>query len=181
MLKMNKISLVLILIVLTPAAYALTANTGSTAIGGGTQLGCECPDGNFVPFGALCSNGSKCTSGINPVDPDPVTPIKNCSAATCSGTDWEQDNSTYQHRVLAWCNDDDECIKMHEYRCARMYYGTSTDGKTGCTFCPPTNNSATAQSIPGENDEVTACYSPKGNFQDSSGYGYFSDDCYYVE
>lgn len=175
---MNKILFVLTGLLTLPA-YALTANTGGTTIGGGVQLGCECPDGTFVAFGATCPNGSTCVSGIDIGDGGDITPTIPC-INRCKSTTWTAtDNARYETRIYRWC-DDETCLSSNQYRCASGYYGNPTSDTDGCDTCRQVISPS-----PESNPDIETpfaqerCYLPAGPFQDSTGSGELLDNCYY--
>ena len=103
-----------------------------------------------------------------------------CDASTCvSDTSWSSYSTGYQKRTARACNTlKTLCVETTEYRCAAGYYGTSTNGSTGCTKCPSSGNVA-GQSAAGS-IAITSCYIPSGNtFSDSTGSGTYTGNCYY--
>ena len=71
-------------------------------------------------------------------------------------------------------------LSATQYRCAAGWYGSSSNGTTGCTKCPSSNEStATAQSAAGTTD-ISGCYIPAGNsFSDGAGAGKYASNCGY--
>ena len=74
--------------------------------------------------GTSCPGGGGDTGGGIPCDKCPH----------CESMDWTDLNPGYQMRVTASCNTSQcRCTKRIEYRCAPGWYGTTTDGYTGCS------------------------------------------------
>ncbi len=97
----------------------------------------------------------------------------DCS--TCVSTDWAAYSTGYESKVSATCNTrTGACKRTTSYRCAAGYYGSSTNGTSGCSKCPsPGTTAAGATSI-------TECCIPSGTTgSDTTGtYTYTSQCCY---
>ncbi len=94
---------------------------------------------------------------------------KNWLAGTTEG---------YQVKYQRTCNADSWCDEHAVYQCAPGYYGTSTNGTSGCTRCPSSGG------VYGLSDagstSITSCYMPAGtSFSDSAGAGQYTGNCYY--
>lgn len=105
----------------------------------------------------------------------------------CTSTSWTAEAEGYQKRTTATCNTATcVCIKKSEYRCAAGYYGTPPElqhigNLRGCTKCPSSGGIA-GKSIAGFNTAITTCYIPAGtSFNDSTGSGTYTGNCYYSE
>lgn len=135
---------------------------------------------NAIGIGVCSSSGKACRSA------DECLPYEQCIAiggggggcSTCSNCDtidWGAYSTGYEKRTVATCNTSTcVCTKTDLYRCAAGYYGTSTNGTSGCTQCPESG-----QSVAGSTD-ITSCYLPAGTtFSDSTGSGTYTADCYY--
>lgn len=93
-----------------------------------------------------------------------TTCVKTCNGTCtdCNDTNWTS-GTPIQSRVDATCNTlTCVCSKKTEYRCVGGYYGTPTNGLTGCTKCPDGGLSTA-----GMNSNITNCYITGGS--DASG------------
>ena len=108
----------------------------------------------------------------------------NCTAtyytcecpSSCKTTDWAAGNTGYQTRTV--CNTS-TCTTTTEYRCAVGYYGSSTNGTSGCTKCP-TSGGISGTTAAAGSTSITSCYLPSGsNFSETSGSGTYTGNCYY--
>lgn len=71
------------------------------------------------------------------------------------------------------------CKEYTSYRCAVGYWGTSSNGTSGCTRCPSSGGVYGTTKSAGSR-LITACYIPSGSaFGDTSGSGTYTGDCYY--
>ncbi len=96
---------------------------------------------------------------------------ESCSGCVnCTTTDWANGNTGYQTRTVATCNCE-TCTKKKEYRCAPGYWGTSSNGTSGCTRCPQSGSSAAGTT------SQTGCYVTGGN--DAGGTFNYASDCHY--
>ncbi len=83
----------------------------------------------------------------------------------------------YEKRVRASC-DCDTCIRTTEYRCAAGYYGSSTNGTTGCTPCDKLGGYGTSSA---GSLNKTSCYVPANvNITDTAGTFTFTSNCFYT-
>ncbi len=99
--------------------------------------------------------------------------ICTCS---CSTTDWTAGNTGYEQRTV--CNTT-TCATTTEYRCAAGYYGTPTNGTSGCTRCPSSGGAYGTTAGAGATAPA-ACYIPAGAaFSDGTGSGTYTGNCYY--
>ncbi len=104
-----------------------------------------------------------------------------CKSCTdCETEDWSSVVTGYEKRIVATCAcDSGRCIKTHEYRCAAGYYGSSTNGTSGCASCKTDTSNNSATSVAGST-AITSCYIPSGtSMTDDVGTCKFVDDCYY--
>ncbi len=97
------------------------------------------------------------------------------TCSDCTTSAWTAGNTGYQKRTYASCNTATcVCTKTAQYRCAAGYYGTSSNGTSGCTRCP-SNGSSTAGAT-----AITSCYLPSGTTgSDSTGSYTYTSNCYY--
>ena len=102
---------------------------------------------------------------------------KSCdgTCSDCTTSAWTAGNTGYQKRTYASCNTATcVCTKTAQYRCAAGYYGTSSNGTSGCSRCP-SNGSSTAGAT-----AITSCYLPSGTTgSDSTGSYTYTSNCYY--
>ncbi|MDE5615435.1 MAG: hypothetical protein K2I81_01210 [Alphaproteobacteria bacterium] len=94
----------------------------------------------------------------------------------CTDTEWTAGNTGYEYSVTCGAN----CDTGRKYRCAKGYYGTSTNGTTGCTRCPSSGGTYGTTAAAGST-AITSCYIPSGTtFSDSTGSGTYTRNCYYT-
>jgi len=104
---------------------------------------------------------------------------KDCSAgcSNCNSTSWAALRTGYQSRTVATCSCT-TCSKRTEYRCAAGYYGSTTNGTSGCTRCPAEDNAQGTSSA--GSTAKTSCYIPSGTgFSNTSGKGSFAGNSYF--
>lgn len=93
----------------------------------------------------------------------------------CTDKEWTAGNTGYEYSVTCGAN----CDTSRKYRCAKGYYGTSTDGTTGCTRCPASGGTYGTTAVAGST-AVTSCYIPSGTtFSGTSGSGTYTGNCYW--
>lgn len=101
----------------------------------------------------------------------------NCSNCT-SDTTWSAAGTGYQKKVTRTCScssGSPQCTTSTSYRCAAGYYGSSSNGTSGCTKCPDSGNSSEGST------RVTSCCLPSGSaFSDTTGTGSFTAQCCYT-
>ncbi len=143
--------------------------------------GSVCPSGFAVE--TLTHYSQVCPLNIFQYE-DCVTQCSGCSNCEDTGT-WGAGNTGYEKRTKKTCNMTScSCETSTVYRCARGYYGTSTNGTSGCTRCPRIDT-ADLFSPFGTTDSagqisVYNCYIPAGTaFQDATGSGIYPDQCDY--
>lgn len=102
----------------------------------------------------------------------------NCPSS-CTTTEWTKHSAGYQKRNV--CNASTNCQTRTEYRCASGYYGTSTDGSSGCSKCPLwAPGSDTPKTDPGST-EKTSCYiTTFGNISGNGVYTGTGGRCYWT-
>ncbi len=133
-----------------------------------------CPGSMTCKTDADCFNGSCdrngcCISGQ----------VGNCSQSNCASTAWTAGGTGYETRIYRTCDISFvECISTTQYRCASGYYGTSSNGTSGCTRCP-SSGGVYGTSAAGAT-AITSCYIPSGtSASDASGSYILTGDCYY--
>lgn len=93
----------------------------------------------------------------------------------CKDIEWTAGNEGYEYSVT--CGAD--CDTTRKYRCAKNWYGTSTNGTSGCNRCWEAAGAVTKAA---GSTSPTDCYIPSGTaFSDSSGKGRYTADCYYTK
>lgn len=136
--------------------------------------------------GSSCYETTDCRDGfycdLSHSFPGICTPYPDCSSGCpdCETSSWSNHSTGYQKRTVANCNTlTCICSKKTEYRCAEGYYGSSTNGTSGCIKCPSldgiSGNSASGTQT------ITNCYIPANtNLSDSAGtYVFTPSNCYY--
>lgn len=141
---------------------------GWTAENGGLLCAChDCKPGYHT---STNGTGTRVYQGVT------YTLWQNCEACpscgTCvSDTDFRAAGTGYQVRTIRTCNCG--CHATSVYRCAPNYYGTSSDGKSGCTQCPSNGQSSAGTG------NIRGCYITGGS--DTSGTFTFTNGaCNYV-
>lgn len=142
---------------------------------------CICPSGytKIISQVSQCSNSLEYVSGCR------------CSCNNCaSDTNWSTGNTGYQRRLKRWCDCTSgtaTCKNQYEYQCAAGYYGTSSNGTSGCTQCPTWSgvytNSAKTTLARGTSTAgttaITGCYVAAGTYYDVTGTFKISSNCQY--
>lgn len=130
----------------------------------------ECPDG---VENCICTNTipKKCTA----TDIFDTLPSWATSYG-CGINYWVTTGNTGYEKNTALTVTDGTCIRANtNYRCASGYYGTTSNGSSGCTKCPSPGTSQADATIP------TQCYVPSDTPQsEDSGNYIFTQDCYYT-
>ncbi len=71
------------------------------------------------------------------------------------------------------------CKSSTTYKCAAGYYGTTSNGTSGCTKCPSGPNGETTTSAVNNNSTIAKCYIPSGTTgSDGTGSFKYSPACY---
>ena len=122
-------------------------------------------------------NSTDCIDGYHWESNKGCVVDKTCS--DCTSTNWLSYNTGYQRRTVKTCNvSTGNCSSTYEYRCAAGWYGSSSNGTSGCTRCPDLNGvygSSTAGS-----KYITSCYIPSNTvMSDATGSMVFTNNCYY--
>jgi len=102
-----------------------------------------------------------------------------CSSTNCvSDSSWNNANTGYQKKVSRSCVGN-TCQETASYRCSAGYYGTSTNGTSGCTRCPASEDNVRGTSVAGATAQ-TNCYIPSGtSFSNNTGSGTYTGNSYY--
>ena len=115
---------------------------------------------------------------------DMCTKACDGTCSNCTSGSWTAGNTGYQQRTKKTCNTSTcVCSSSTEYRCASGYYGSSSNGTSGCTRCP-SSGGVYGTSAAGST-AITSCYLPSGttvSFSDSTGSGTakYTSNCYYT-
>lgn len=188
------ILLATVLVTVTGTAHASFTVPGIGLCGGGT-----CPDGatfrdntvigcangadcyciglendlqsDYLPC-IPCTSDGDCTSGYGCINGD-CKLCKTCS--NCANADiWTDVGTGYQRRNH--CNCDGTCTAT--YQCAKNYFGKPNNSTSGCSRCW---ESAGAVTKAAGSQNATDCYIPQDTaFNDTSGTGTYTADCYYT-
>ncbi|MBD5389442.1 hypothetical protein HDR63_04270 [bacterium] len=104
--------------------------------------------------------------------------IQACDTSTCkSDTIWTAGNTGYQKKTNRSCSGAD-CVETIVYQCAAGYYGSSSNGTSGCSRCL-TVAGMTGTSAAGSTAQ-TNCYIPSGTSgSDSTGFFTYTANSYY--
>ena len=124
-----------------------------------------------------CCPGLSCGGGMT--DGPYVSGVcMSCDGCTdCNSTEWAAVRVGYERRTVATCNCN-TCSKSVQYRCAAGYYGTSTNGSSGCTPCPSLDGVSATSSA--GNKLIGNCYIPAEKLiEDNAGKYFFTTNCYY--
>lgn len=143
----------------TNAAMALSITTG-------------CPVGVMTcKTNADCPSNGECSQGCCIAGQ-----VGNCSKFNCASTTWTAAATGYETRIYRACDSSFiECISTTQYRCAVGYYGSSSNGTSGCAKCPSSGATDSAGTA-----AITSCYLPAGTTaSDTSGAYTFTNNCYY--
>ena len=102
--------------------------------------------------------------------------IEDCNSDNCKSDEYwllaGLAGSNYVQKTNRSCRFG-RCKEVVVYSCASGYYGTATATSQDCHACPDSGKSA-----PGDNTEITKCYSTGG--KDAAGDYGFEPDCYYT-
>ncbi len=103
--------------------------------------------------------------------------------ATCNcpkDVDWTAYSTGYEKSIEYTC-DNGTCAAKTQYRCAVGYWGSTTNGTSGCTRCP-SSGGVYGTTKYGGSTKQTSCYLPAGTaFSDSTGSGIYDTDCYWKD
>ena len=136
----------------------------------------------------------KCTSGHL------WTPVsgQTCGSDNCISSSWSAHRTGYEVQTYRYCSSS-TCVSETRYRCAKNYYGTSTNGTSGCSKCSSSDDNIATKSgskwvstgeksqgftnAAGNTTAVNTCYIPRlgGSemYLDSTGAYEFNSNCYW--
>ena len=103
------------------------------------------------------------------------TCLPTCTTSNCkSDTSWSAAGTGYQKKANRSCSDSTTCKTTYSYRCAAGYYGSSSNGRSGCNPCPSGGTSSAGTT------SATGCYIPSGTTgSDSTGTYKYTSNCYW--
>lgn len=131
-------------------------------------------------------------------DPSQSGGTYTCGSDNCISSDWAAHRTGYEVQTYRYCSNN-TCVSETKYRCAKNYYGTSTNGTSGCTKCSSSDDNIATKSgskwvstgeksqgftnAAGNTTAVTTCYIPRlgGSemYLDSTGAYEFNSNCYW--
>lgn len=136
----------------------------------------SCPSGTERKQVSISELSASCSTTFAQVY-QCCTPCGTCD----SDTDFTATGTAgYERQATRSCTCTGGCtVKSSTYRCAAGYYGSSTNGTSGCTRCPQSGSGTYGNSAAGSK-YITNCYLPAGtSFSDVSGSGIYAEDCNY--
>lgn len=93
----------------------------------------------------------------------------------CRDVAWTAGNTGYEYGVTCGST----CDAARKYRCAKGYWGSSTNGTSGCNRCPSSGGVYGTTAAAGSTS-ITSCYIPSGSsFSETAGRGTYTGNCYY--
>ena len=143
------------------------------------QSASSCPTGYLRTPASFTS--SLCSETFQYYDCVPTSTCNGCSNCDDTAT-WTAGNTGYEKRTKKTCNFSTcQCEHSTVYRCAKGYYGGSTNGTSGCDRCPPNEDLVLGTtSGAGAALNIQGCYIPSGtSFVDTTGSGVYPDQCDY--
>ena len=178
----------------------VTTCTGTEALLSATSAWCTSTTSKCYDNAYLVKSCSACVSGYTLTNYSVSLPCgglaqmyqectKSCSSDSDCGAPGEWSCSgAYCHRTANYCNLDkgdgtivlnpNTCKTKTEYACNAGYYGTTTNGLSGCARCPSSDgiygSSLTASTA------ITLCYMPSGTTgSDTTGAFTYTGNSYY--
>ncbi len=155
-----------------PAGYVLENVSGNIAACSETADAVANHD--YGSFGSY--NYNKCT--------------RNCQTSNCASDDWRALRTGYETRTYRSCSatgTSGTCNASTQYQCAAGYWGSSSNGTSGCNPCPEWQNvfanSARTTKVYGTSaagaTSITGCYVVAGTYYDATGTFKTSGNCQY--
>lgn len=114
--------------------------------------------------------------------------VVDVTCSDCESEGWTAYSTGYQRKTTATCDvTNGTCTKTYSYRCAAGYYGSSTNGSSGCTRCTTTSSTYTTSALSTKvrgtsaagSTAQTSCYVGTGTYYDASGTVSLSSSCSY--
>lgn len=132
---------------------------------------CVGQDGCGGHYCSECDAGYKLTS--SGLCSENCTGCTNCK----SDANWSASGTGYQKKITRTC-ECNTCKATTIYRCAAGYYGSSSNGTSGCARCPSSGGVSGTSAV--GSTTITLCYIPSGTTgSDSSGSYTYAGNCYY--
>lgn len=108
----------------------------------------------------------------------------DCKCSGCSSSDYTDIGNGYERRELKTCSCSSgsaKCVTSgYSYRCAQGYWGSSSNGTSGCTRCDPSGGAYGTTASAGTTAK-TGCYLPSGtSFSETPGSGTYTGNCYWA-
>ena len=118
--------------------------TGARCYGGASEMvgttTCETCRSGYVRV----SRTFNATCATRPIRIDYYTCLLACTNSNCkSDTSWSSYGDGYERRILRECSDSTTCKTTYSYRCAAGYYGSSSNGTSGCNPWGTTGSDST--------------------------------------
>ncbi len=150
------------------------------------NTGYELTDATFTPGSGVCNNTLKYQNCVKESSEEGGGSggNGNCTMDNCTKkSGWEAHTNTGYEALNYYACLNGVCTPTpKQYRCAAHYYGTTSDGNTGCTACPLSGSRTPepGDSVPGSNTRLSDCYLRSGRSGcDDSGCFTVSGDCYH--
>lgn len=124
--------------------------------------------------------------------------LQPCTSSNCQSSDWTTLRTGYETRIYRYCSTSTNCASETQYRCAKNYYGSSSNGTSGCSKCDSspdntayeennkyvsTGSKAPGLTMGGGASSKTSCYIPplggSYSYMDSTGIYEFNSNCYW--
>lgn len=139
---------------------------------------------------SIYADGTGADSGASAYDYTYCT--KNCNTSTCTSDNWSSLRTGYESRIYRSCSatgTSGTCNSSIQYRCAAGYYGSSSNGTSGCTQCPTWSgvytNSGKTTLARGTSSAgataITGCYVAPGTYYDATGTFKTTSNCQYKQ
>ncbi|MDE6250146.1 MAG: hypothetical protein K2M34_00730 [Alphaproteobacteria bacterium] len=176
----------------TTTSYYVTANSLIDILGS-----CSACGTGYTREAVTISNINTASSSWSAVESNcanisaMISGLYTCVAKTCtdctSDTNWVSFAAGYQKKTTATCNAG-VCTKTTAYQCAQGYYGSSTNGTSGCARCPTWtgvySDSAKTKAVTGYSaagiTAITGCMILPGTYYDVTGTFNMGNPCTYT-
>lgn len=138
---------------------------------------------SWTTFDCGCASDNECDGGY--CNGTSCVACQSCS--NCTSTSWAALRTGYESRIEKSCSCSGTCSSSTKYRCAAGYYGSSTNGTSGCTQCPTwtgvyTNSGRTVEArgtSTAGTTAITGCYVAPGTYYDATGQFTLTANCDY--
>ncbi|MDE5616015.1 MAG: hypothetical protein K2I81_04265 [Alphaproteobacteria bacterium] len=124
--------------------------------------------------------------------------LQPCTSSNCQSSAWTTLRTGYETRTYRYCSTTTNCASETQYRCAQNYYGSTTNGTSGCSKCDSspdntayeennkyvsTGSKEPGRTMGGGTSSKTSCYIPplggSYSYMDSTGVYEFNGNCYW--